>query len=128
MGRRDENNQLRQVLELEMQLLDPAVRGNRVALEQLLHPDFVEVGASGRIWDREAVMRALGEEEPGAPPEVSDLAAADLADDAILVTYKTMTAKRSAFRSSVWVRTHGLVGRFVSIRARRWPGEAARNR
>ena len=107
MGRRDENNQLRQVLELEMQLLDPAVRGNRVALEQLLHPDFVEVGASGRIWDREAVMHALGEEKPGAPPEVSDLSAAHLADDVILVTYKTTTAKRSAFRSSVWVRAHG---------------------
>ena len=127
MGRRDENNQLRQVLELEMQLLDPAVRGNRVALEQLLHPDFVEVGASGRIWDREAVMHALGEEKPGAPPEVSDLSAAHLADDVILVTYGTTTAKRSAFRSSVWgVRT--AVGRCVSIRARRWPGEAARNR
>ena len=60
MGRRDENNQLRQVLELELQLLDPAVRGNRVAVEQLLHPDFVEVGASGRIWDRAGGDARLG--------------------------------------------------------------------
>ena len=52
-------------------------------------------------------MRALGEEEPGAPPEVSDLAAADLADDAILVTYKTMTAKLIGVPVIGLAATHG---------------------
>ena len=107
MGRDDENTELQEVLELERQLLDPAVRKDHVALERLLHSDFVEFGASGRVWDKEEVMRALGEEEPGPRPEVSNLSAARLADDVILVTYEAPTAKRSTLRSSVWVHAHG---------------------
>jgi ribonuclease HI len=107
MGDRDDRHDLREVLDMELQLLDPAVRTDRAVLEQLLHPDFAEFGASGRVWDREAMMRALGEEAPVSRTEVSDLAAAHLADDVILVTYRTTTAERSALRSSTWVQARG---------------------
>ena len=90
--------------ELELRLLDPAVRGDRAAVERLLHPDFVEFGASGRVWDRAAVLAALAA-EPGAQPEVSELASAELGDGVVLVTYRAARADGTASRrASVWVR------------------------
>ena len=44
-------------LELEPQL--PAVRRSREHLFELLHPDFYEVGRSGKTYAREDVVRNL---------------------------------------------------------------------
>lgn len=53
---------LRDVLANELRLLDPAVRRSRDAMLRLLHEDFRKVGASGRAWDRDALISALAEE------------------------------------------------------------------
>lgn len=50
---------LDEVVRLEQVPLDPAVRAERDRVAALLHPDFVEHGASGRVWDRDAVVEAL---------------------------------------------------------------------
>lgn len=44
------------VLGFEMELLRPEVRASRERLESLLDDDFVEIGASGRRWTREAII------------------------------------------------------------------------
>ena len=51
----DEDLQL--VIDLELRLLQPQVRASAGELETLLHPDFLEFGASGRssIWYRTRV-------------------------------------------------------------------------
>jgi ribonuclease HI len=105
MERAQADTDLEVVRDLELRLLDPAVRGERAAVEQLLHPDFRELGASGRIWDTQAMIELLGE-EPGERAEVQDLAAERLARDVVLVTYRARTPERSSYRASVWVR-HG---------------------
>ncbi len=105
MARSEADTDMQSVLDLELRLLDPAVRRERAAVEQLLDPDFKEVGASGRIWDKEAVIEQL-EREPVERAEVQDLAAARLARDVVLVTYRARTPERSSYRASVWVR-HG---------------------
>ena len=92
------------VAELELRLLDPAVRGDRALLEALLHPDFVEVGASGRRWTRSQIIDALV-----AAPSVDDLQVAELQSralgaDVVLVTYTARRAGSTARRSSIWVR------------------------
>jgi ribonuclease HI len=103
MERSQADTDLEVVRDLELRLLDPAVRGERAAVEQLLDPDFRELGASGRIWDKQAVIELLAE-EPGERPVVQDLAAERLARDVVLVTYRARTPQRSSYRASVWVR------------------------
>ena len=51
-------------LERELLRRKPAADLGRTGV--LLHPDFTEIGTSGRIWTRDAMMMAL-EENPGGP-------------------------------------------------------------
>ncbi|NKQ28400.1 nuclear transport factor 2 family protein [Streptomyces galbus] len=54
--------------------MDPTVRTSRAEARQLLDPEFVEVGASGRRWSHEQVLAALPE-MPWWPSEVCRWAA-----------------------------------------------------
>lgn len=83
----------------ELHLLEPAVRADRDALEDLLHRDFVEVGASGKVWTREQVIEALLA-DPECPTDVADLTTDELAYGIALVTYELAGVRRS----SVWIR------------------------
>lgn len=71
-------------------------------MRALLHTDFREFGASGRIWDRDSVSDAIST----APVDVtmSELDARSLGPDIALVTYRSDDGRRQALRSSVWVR------------------------
>ncbi|BAS07447.1 ribonuclease H [Arthrobacter sp. Hiyo4] len=50
---------------LERELSGSDIRGDIGRTGVLLHPDFMEIGTSGRVWTRDATMMAL-EEEPGS--------------------------------------------------------------
>ena len=94
---------LSHVVALELRLLDPRARADRREVEALLHPDFREVGASGRVWNRASVARELAA-DPGEPVEVSELAARQVREDVVLVTYLAARADgSSSWRSSLWV-------------------------
>jgi ribonuclease HI len=97
------------VQDCERALLTGAVRGDRTSAGLLIHPDFREVGASGRIWDRERIL-ALMEVDAAAGPvriDASDMQAVGLAPDVALVTYETRSDAGHARRSSVWLRERG---------------------
>jgi len=49
---------------LEKRLLEPSVRKDPVALRELFAEEFVEIGASGTQYDREAIIAALESETP----------------------------------------------------------------
>ena len=68
----------------------------------LLHPDFTEIGSSGRIWTRDAVMMSLAEETAGLP-ELEMLGADRLGETAVLLTYRSRDRSGTALRSSLWV-------------------------
>lgn len=87
---------------LERELLRPETRADLGRTGVLLHPDFTEIGTSGRIWTRDAMMMAL-EDDPGGPTEVELLGADRLGEKAVLLTYRSHTRKGSALRSSLWV-------------------------
>lgn len=95
---------------LESELHHPGVRCSPERLERLLHPQFHEVGRSGRHYDRETIVRHLVSQT--APPDVvaSDYAVRRLADGAALLTYRsahrTADGGRTlpARRCSVWLR------------------------
>jgi hypothetical protein len=102
-GAADDDIQL--VIEGELQLHLPEVRRSPEVAGALMHPEFTEVGASGRWWNREDMLAAMAEEPPDSPPiTASMLQATRLADDSILVTYISQAGPRRAFRSSVWRR------------------------
>ncbi|MET3366790.1 ribonuclease HI family protein [Arthrobacter sp. M2012083] len=94
------------VLALERELLRPDVRADIGRIGVLLHPDFAEIGSSGRFWTRDAMMMAL-EEDPGEPTELELLSADRLSDTTILLNYRSFAHTGSALRSSVWMLDRG---------------------
>jgi len=95
------------VVALERELLSPSTRADVARLSELLHPEFVEVGAFGRRWNRAEMMEALvADPDPGAL-EVDDVVACAVSDDAVLVTYTSRRATASIRRASLWARHRG---------------------
>lgn len=93
---------LAEVVRRERRLLDPAVRCRPEEVEGLLHPEFVEVGSSGTLWDRPAIIAALSA-DPAVAGDAEDVEPHRLCDDVVLVTYRVAGAP-GTLRSSVWVR------------------------
>lgn len=95
---------------LERELLDPAVRRDRARLHALLDAEFVEVGASGRVYTKAALVAHLSDDAP-ATVHADDFKVLALAPDAALVTYRTVrighdgTRGAPTLRCSLWRRT-----------------------
>jgi glyoxylase I family protein len=89
------------LIELELRLQSSATRQNAVAVADLLCEDFREFGASGRIWNREALLDALAEE---APHEIvsEGFRCMSLSDELALLTYIATIARHRTLRSSLW--------------------------
>ncbi|MEV8315977.1 DUF4440 domain-containing protein [Streptomyces sp. NPDC059900] len=96
-------------IEAELRLLAPEVRTQPALLAQLLHPEFTEFGASGTPWDRESIIKALGENthRTGRPIMTSRMRGVELADDVVHLTFDTESNGRRAHRSSLWRRHEG---------------------
>ncbi|MGN8130991.1 RNase H family protein [Paenarthrobacter sp. 22069] len=90
------------VEELERELLGPLVRGDIGRTAVLLHPDFMEIGSSGRVWTRDAMMMAL-EEDPGERTDIEILGADRVGAGAVLLTYRSFARSGTTLRSSLWV-------------------------
>lgn len=103
-----------EVVALELALLTPEVRRSRARLEELLDPEFSEIGASGRLWGREAVIEMLvGDEDRDrdqasrTPLPTAEMAGRPAAPGLILLTYVSDPGGRAARRSSLWRRSGG---------------------
>lgn len=94
------------VARLERELLEPAVRSDASRLAELLHPSFEEIGRSGRLWGRDAIISELAvEDDQAAVMEV--LAVDRVASETLLLTARTTDARGATLRSSLWVRSSG---------------------
>lgn len=58
------DDEIAHVLRLERELQTDACRRNRPRLAELLADDFAEIGASGRMWTREAILEHLADDGP----------------------------------------------------------------
>jgi len=92
------------VVAMERSLLTDEVRADRAAVAALLHPDWQEVGRSGRLWTREDCLAEIG---PIDPVDVEVVSTDRIGPDTILLLWRTSTADRSTLRSTLWVRTGG---------------------
>ena len=86
--------------DLEERLLLPHVRASPDEVTALLADEFIEFGSSGRIYDKQQVIRLLREEQGEAPCTLVDFTARKLAADIVLVTYRVV--ENQTIRSSIW--------------------------
>ncbi len=100
---------VRAVIRLEMALLAAETRHDRTAVEHLLDPEFVEVGASGRRWTRAETIAALGADpaDDHGEPWATDLVGTELAAGVVLLTYVSQRGPHRARRASMWRRSNG---------------------
>lgn len=91
---------------LERELVEPSVRADASRVAALLHPDFEEIGRSGRLWGRDALLEALAEEDAPAA-ELAVLGTERLGSDVILLTARSVDERGASLRSSLWLRSDG---------------------
>ncbi len=92
---------------LELELLEPAVRASAECVAELLDDAFVEFGASGRRFDKLAVLQALEMESGEFRYRAFDIDAQLLAPDLAHLRYRSERSGggeplRHALRSSLW--------------------------
>jgi hypothetical protein len=80
-------------------------------LDRLLHPEFAEVGRSGRSYNRESIISFLSAQE-SQPVVVSEaFAVSELGPGVALLTYRSAhleqgeTLVHHTLRSSIWLKT-----------------------
>lgn len=92
----------------ERALLSPRVRTSPALLRELLDPGFVEVGKSGRKWDRESMLAELPLMTPTAPIEALDMRGELIAPGVVHLTYTAEAGGVRSLRGSLWRRDdHG---------------------
>jgi hypothetical protein len=95
---------------LELELHHPGTRISQPRLEQLLHPDFHEVGRSGRPYDRTTVIQFLAAQQSLPPTESGEFQVALLAPGVALLTYRSArrqedgTLADPTLRMSLWLQ------------------------
>ena len=110
-ARMDLSEQDRLALEqLEEELWREETRFDRERMMEIIAPDFVEFGRSGRIYRREDSL-AISRQPIGAVLPLPDFAARLLHPDIALVTYNSAVTHNGvvqrARRSSIWSRIPG---------------------
>ena len=91
------------VVALEESLLTDGVRADRRRVEALLHPEFSEIGASGRLWSRARMLASI---EPLTNRTTLEVVGVDrLAEDLVLLRWRSRSRGAVVLRSSLWQRT-----------------------
>lgn len=105
-------SQLLDILQaLEVKLHHPGVRCSRDRLELLLHPDFHEIGRSGRTYCRDTVIHRLVSQEQHARVQSERFVVAELGSGMALLNYRSAHLLQDgsltdhALRSSLWSRS-----------------------
>lgn len=100
------------IRDLEQRLLRPDVRSSPEQVADLLADDFVEIGSSGAVFSKQEIIEGLQAERPQQRSAEAFVVRA-LADDVVLVTYRTVRLGRNAdeefhaLRSSIWKHVDG---------------------
>lgn len=91
-----------QVIALERSLLTDEVRSDPGAVAALLHPDWEEIGQSGRLWSREEILAEIGPID--VPVSLDVISVERLSADTVLLLWRSIADDGNALRSSLWVR------------------------
>jgi hypothetical protein len=97
--------------QLEQRLLRSDVRANPAQLAALLHPAFIEVGASGRTYSREEVLAEFNAAAPDYTVWSQDYVVEVVLEGLALLRYRSAhidelgRLSRHVSRTSLWQRT-----------------------
>jgi hypothetical protein len=91
----------------EKELLSSATRHDQNRLRELLHPDFLEIGRSGRCWTRDEIIAALMNEDDRAPALTDEWKFVNLTPELTLVTYIIRHIDGDSRHSSIWALDQG---------------------
>jgi hypothetical protein len=96
--------------DLEESLLRQDVRASATAVDLLLADDFVEFGSSGFAFGKKEVIDAL-QSEPAMQRTLADFRVRHLAEDIVLLTYRSIRRDASGehqfLRCSIWKNVGG---------------------
>jgi len=95
------------VIAQETALLGSQARRDPDRLEQLIHPDFDEIGRTGKSWERDEVIRVL-QTVPDQTHAIRFGRVIELAPGVAHVRFITEDARGVVHRSSIWLREGGL--------------------
>lgn len=101
---------LDELVALEQELHTFEARSNQARLEALLHPEFEEIGRSGRRYDRDTTIAALLSETAALGLRADRFRLSELGPGLVLLVYRTHTASDATvdgwtWRSSIWTRS-----------------------
>lgn len=99
---------MRAAIEGELRLLDPSVRASPEAVTELLDPEFIEFGASGRRYDRASILAvtSAGDENASAPTIATEMSGVMPAPGLVHLTFISEVNGRRVRRSSIWRQSH----------------------
>jgi hypothetical protein len=101
---------LSKLASLEVELHHPGARCSPERLDELLHPEFREVGRSGQIYDRATCIRFLTGKSVAPNVQSDAFALEPLVEGLALLTYRSAhrgsdgTLHTHTLRSSLWQR------------------------
>lgn len=91
---------------VERELQTPACRRDRLRLESLLADDFVEVGSSGAVYDRDSILalleREAGEGDSTPEIEIHELTGRIVGPELVMLEWVSHRGGVSARRTSLW--------------------------
>ena len=93
--------------EVETSLLLTTTRINSKKLNEILSDDFIEIGASGIIFDKQSVIKAL-KSESFLKYTIADFKLTQLSKEIVLINYSAYRdvagqhSKSDSLRSSIW--------------------------
>jgi len=101
-----------QLRELEEHLMRPEVRKSSADVDALLAEDYIEIGSSGRVFDKYQAIESLRAESP-VRRSLTDFKVTPLAPGVILTNYRAIrygvSGEQPTFslRSSIWTLVDG---------------------
>ena len=97
---------------LELELLQPGVRKSKKRLNELIADNFLEIGASGKQYNKNDTIRELTEEDE-IKFSINNFNTINISPDTILVTYEVEKEilgsknKKHSTRTSIWKNIEG---------------------
>lgn len=92
-----------QLRQLEDSILDPTMRADPARMRALLAPEFMEFGASGRVFDRDGIIAVLAAEPTRLARQARGFKVRLVAPGAALTTWRVQRDDGiETLRSSVW--------------------------
>jgi len=107
---------LEKLIKLETKLHSHSVRGSKEKLELLLADDYIEIGVSGKLYDKKETIIMLTTSEPHEI-KATDFYLSELSAEMMQLIYRTEHRKnsqviRNTIRSSLW-KNNGINWRII---------------